>query len=65
MKTVYVLFYGKETGDREDGNIFYTPIEVWDSKSLAEQRREELFLELGEDGFVEIREININTPSDI
>lgn len=40
--TVYLLFYDKDTGSREDWNTFYTPVEVFSTQELRDKREDEL-----------------------
>ncbi len=35
---VYVLQYDSDTGEREDWNVFYTPIEIFLTKTERDQR---------------------------
>ena len=39
---VFLLQYSKDTGSREDWNVFYTPVEVFTSATDRHQRIEEL-----------------------
>ena len=35
---VYVLQFDDDTGAREDWNVFYTPMEIFDTKAERDQR---------------------------
>ena len=39
---IYLLFYSHDTGDREDWNVFYTPVEAFSTPALRQQRQDEL-----------------------
>lgn len=32
MKTIYLLYYDKDDGSRENWNTFYTPVEAFEDK---------------------------------
>lgn len=36
---VYLLFYSQDNGDREDWNVFYTPVEVFSTPALRLSRQ--------------------------
>ena len=39
---IYALFYSHDDGNREDWNVFYTPVELFSSHAKREQRIKEL-----------------------
>lgn len=41
---IYLLFYCKDSGDREDWNVYYTPVEAFSTPALRDKRIQELAL---------------------
>ena len=50
---VYLLFYSHDSGDAEDWNTFYTPVEVFATPELRRARQLELAQQDPELGFEE------------
>tara|TARA_B100001778_G_scaffold330827_1_gene334031 strand:- start:42691 stop:42915 length:225 start_codon:yes stop_codon:yes gene_type:complete len=64
---VWIVYHGSEYGDREDCSIFYTPTEIYDSKSAADQRANELKALQKQNGgpfYVDIQEIEMGKKAD-
>jgi hypothetical protein len=50
--TAYLIYHGKESGEREDCSIFYTIPEVWLDKDAADRRYDELEAAVADDGYL-------------
>lgn len=42
MAKIYLLYYDYDHGDRENWNVFYTPVEAYSTKELRDARIEEV-----------------------
>lgn len=74
MTKVFLLFYSKDEGNREDWSVFYTPVEIF-SNADARQRRIDQLLKQSlasdedemweeDDFFLVEREINNTTQTE-
>lgn len=61
---LFVLQYSVDDGSRESYNVFYTPVEVFSSEELRDQRIEELKKEDEEYDFIKTEMFLDNSGDD-
>jgi hypothetical protein len=65
MTKVYALFYDIDNNDREDWNVFYTPLEIFPTKELRDARIKFLKDDVDDPAFsIEERDLEFSTTAD-